>query len=502
VAEGNKEAPPEDRAKAKGSSEKGETVAEVPEGYKEVPPEDRAKATGFFEKGKTVAGTGQYEYAIEMYLQGFALDPDDIEAHQELRDFSLKRKASGGKAIGFLEAMKLKRPTSDDRTNMLNAEKLMSYDPGNTDHMQSLLQSAYRGGYYDTVLWIGAIFQKANADDKKPDFSKFIVLRDVMKGLKQWRLAADACQYALKLHPLDMDLATELKNLGAMDTMESAGYAKGGSFRDQIRDMNKQSLLLTGDKDYADLDAQQAVIHQAEADYKAEPHDPSKAMKLVDALEKTEHPDFESKAIDILQDWYDKTKQFRYRQRIGFIQMKQLARMERSKREALTLDPKNEDLRKEYTDSRREQIEFELKEYQLASDAYPTDMRWKFEMGRRMFSLTNFVGAIPVLQQARNDPKFRVDAGILLGLAFFNANYLDEADDTLGGLIKDYQLRGDDRSKEMYYWRGRVLEQKGMTPEALAHYSQVTQWDFNFKDVQARVRKLKPATPPGGGPPK
>ena len=101
-------------------------VAEVPEGYKEVPPEDRAKAKVFFERGKTVAGTGNYEYAIEMYLQGFALDPDAIDAHQELRDISLKRKASGGKAMGFLEAMKLKRPNSDDKVNMLNAEKLMS----------------------------------------------------------------------------------------------------------------------------------------------------------------------------------------------------------------------------------------------------------------------------------------------------------------------------------------------------------------------------------------
>ena len=466
-------------------------MAEVPEGYKVVPPEDRAKAKVFFERGKTVAGTGNYEYAIEMYLQGFQLDPDAIEAHQELRDISLKRKASGGKSMGFLDAMKLKRPNSDDQVNMINAEKLMSFDPGNTDPMQSLIQSAYRGGYWDTVLWLGPIFQKANDDDKKSDFSKFILLRDIYKGMKCWKLAADACQYALKLRPNDMDLTTELKNLGAMDTMETAGYSKGGSFRDQIRDMNKQSMLMTGDKDFADLDAQTAIIHQAEHDYKAEPHDPSRAMKLVDALEKTEHPDFESKAIDILQDWYDKTKQFRYRQRIGLIHMRQLARMERSKREILMQDQKNEQLRKEYSDFRREQIEFEYKEYALASDAYPTDMRWKFEMGKRLFSLSNFLEAIPVLQHARNDPKFRTDAGLLLGLAFFNANYLDEADDTLGNLIKDYQLTGDDKSKEMYYWRGRTLEQKGMIQEALAHYSRVTQWEFNFKDVQARMRKLK-----------
>ena len=238
---------------------------------KKYRPKIAPRPGAFSTRARPSPGTGHYEYAIEMYLQGFSLDPDAIDAHQELRDFSLKRKASGGRAIGFLDAMKLKRPTSDDRSNMLHAEKLMSYDPGNTDHMQSLLQSAYRGGYWDTVLWIGPIFQTANASDKKPDFAKFILLRDIYKGLKRWHLAADACQYALKLRPQDMDLATELKNLGAMDTMQTAGYERGGSFRDQIRDMNKQAMLLTGDKDYADLDAMAAIIHQAEADYKAEP---------------------------------------------------------------------------------------------------------------------------------------------------------------------------------------------------------------------------------------
>jgi tetratricopeptide (TPR) repeat protein len=463
--------------------------------YKEIPPEDRAKAKVFFDRGKTVAGTGNYEYSIEMYFQGFQLDPDEINAHQELRDISLKRKASGGKSMGFLEAMKLKRPTSDDKVNMLNAEKLLGYDPGNTDHMQSLIQSAYRGGFWDTVLWVGPIFQKANADDKKPDFNKFIVLRDIYKGLKRWRLAADASQYALMLKPNDMDLATELKNLGAMDTMTQAGYDKGGSFRDQIRDMNKQQMLMTGDKDFADLDAQQAIIHQAETEYKAEPNDPGKAMRLVEAYEKTEHPDFESKGVDLLQEWYDKTKQFRYRQRIGVIQMKQLNRMDRGKRDALTKDPKNEQLRKEYVDFKREQLEFELKEYEAASDAYPTDMRWRFETGKRLYSLSRFQDAIPILQHARQDPKFRADAGQLLALSFFRAGFIDEADDTLATLIRDYPVQGDEKSKEMFYWRGVVLEQKGLKPEALQHFSKVAQWDFNYKDVQARIRRLRGGSP-------
>jgi len=72
------------------------TVAEPPK-YRDIPEEDRLKAKVFFDRGNAVAGTGNYEYAIEMYISGLAIDPENVEAHQTLRELSLKRKASGGK---------------------------------------------------------------------------------------------------------------------------------------------------------------------------------------------------------------------------------------------------------------------------------------------------------------------------------------------------------------------------------------------------------------------
>jgi tetratricopeptide (TPR) repeat protein len=466
-------------------------VAELPEGYREVPEEDRTKAKVFFGHGRTVAANGNYEYAIEMFLNGLNLDPDAVEAHQELRDFSLRRKAGGGKGIGMLEGMKLKRATKDDKQNMLNAEKLLAFDPGSTDYMQTLMQSALKAGYWDTVMWIGPIFQKANQDDKKPDFNKYLVLRDVYKSMQHWKLAADAAQRALDLRPQDMDLSTEVKNLGAMETMYNAGYSKGSSFRDQVRDKEKQTRLMLADKDHVDSDAMSMLIADAEAQYKAQSDDPGKALRLVDALDKTDQMDMENRAVEILQSWYEKTKQFRYRMRIGQINMKQMNRMDRSRRSALAANPEDAALKKDLIDFLREKNEFELKEFELAAEAYPTEMKWRYEMGKRLFNLGRFQDAIPVFQGARNDPKYRIDAGLLVGRAFLEAGFPDEADDTLAGLIRDYQLSGDDRSKEMYYWRARALEQKANRTEALAHYSKVAQWDFNYRDVQARIKKLR-----------
>ena len=65
--------------------------------------------------------------------------------------------------------------------------------------------------------------------------------------------------------------------------------------------------------------------------------------------------------------------------------------------------------------------------------------------------------------------------------------------DTLRNKIESYQLQGDARSKEMYYWYGRALQAKGDAEAAQKAYSQIAQWDFGYRDVQQRIRDLRSA---------
>src|SRR3954453_13311798 len=122
-------------------------VSDVAARYREIPEDDRKKAARFFDQGKKVSDTGNYDYAIEMYMQGLAIDPDAIDAHQALRDVSLRRKAQGGKAIGMVKALGMKRTTKDEKQDMLNAERLLANDPGNTDHMAAMVKAALRAGF-------------------------------------------------------------------------------------------------------------------------------------------------------------------------------------------------------------------------------------------------------------------------------------------------------------------------------------------------------------------
>ena len=213
-------------------------MAELPQGYQNIPEDDRKKAQVFFDRGAAVAGTGQFEYAIEMYLQGLGIDPENTDAHQQLRDISLRRKASGGKDLGMFEKMKMRSSRAkDDKQAMLTAEKLLAYEPSDTGSMLTLMEAAHKAGFYDSVMWIGNHLQQANSSASKPDFNKFIKIRDIYKALGQWQEAVAACNLAARMRPDDMDLQRELKDLGAQLTMVQGKYAGGGSFRGSIRDM-------------------------------------------------------------------------------------------------------------------------------------------------------------------------------------------------------------------------------------------------------------------------
>jgi len=462
----------------------------VAKAYTHIPPQDQEKAKRFFQQGRTVGETGQYEYAIEMYLQGLSIDPDAVDAHQALREIALRRKAAGGRPLGIMERMKL-RATRDDKQNMLNAEKLLAYDPGNTDYMVQLLQNAYRAGFYDTVLWIGPILLRANAESKSPDVNKYIILKDIYKDLERWKLAVEACQYALRLQPDNMELHSELKNLSANETMFDKGYAQGGNFRTTMADREKQEENIQKQKDVVGVDLMLRAIEEAEADYKTDPTDGVRLNKLVDALLRLEDIEHENRAIELLEEAYARTKHFPYRQRSGRVKMRQLARMERSMRAELENNPKDEALRRDYEAFVREKLEFELREYQLALQHYPTDPELKFEVAERLFALGRFDEAIPMYQQARSDPKHRVDASIGLGRAFLEAGFVDEAIETLEGVIQEYPIKGDERSKLMHYWQGRAYEAKGNMENAVKRYSQVAQWEFTYQDVQQRIKRLR-----------
>ena len=447
------------------------------------------RAAKLFEHAKTVAETGNYDYAIELYLQGLAEAPDNVPIHAEIRRLSLTRKATGGKALGTFKAMGIKTNTKDQSQNLLNAEKLLAYDPGNVGHMTSMVKAAAAAGFRTTVRWIGPILTRVNLEGKN-DSAVFVLLKDLYQQVEEYKLALDALQLAAASQPDNSDLQHELRDLATKLAIQQGQYEKG-DFRESMRDAEGQRARLEEDTDVRSVDAMQGQINRARHDFEASGRDPAKIGKLVETLVKTADLKYENEAIDLLEGTYKATKSYRYKFQAEEIKLRQLTRTERNMREQLAEDPDNADLKEMVEELAHDRVEGELKHYQQAMRAYPTDMKLKFEVGKRFFVLEQYDEAIPMLQQSSNDAKLREEAGVLLGRSFLQAGYVPEAVETLKGRIDSYTIEGDDKSKMMYYWYGRALEQNEKLEEATKAYSQIAQWDFGYKDVQARIKELR-----------
>ncbi len=453
-------------------------------------PESKSKAQKFFERGQKVADANQHDYAIEMYMSGLRLAPDDIEAHTALRKIALQRKLAGGKPIGSIKAMGLKRTGKDPAENFLNARQLLANDPGNTSYMELFAKAAAKLRLNSVVTWIGPMLFRALLDTPKQDADAFIRLKEIYKGVGEYKLAADALGQAAAIRPDEGGLQHELRELAAQMTMQEGQYDKG-DFRKSVRNADAQQELLEKDSDIQTVDALQGQIARARQEYEAEPDVPGKLAKLVDTLTKTRELKYENEGLDILEKAFARTKNFRWRMSANEIKIRQFARGEKMLKTVADADPDDAEAQQELKDFRKEKAEMELAHFAGAVKAYPTEQRYKFEQARRLFDLDRYDEAIPLLQQSQNDAKVRDDSRFMLGRAFLLADFPDEAADTLKGVIAGYQGEADERGKSIYYWYGRACEASSQIDDALKAYSQIAQWDFSYKDVQNRIKDLR-----------
>jgi len=466
-------------------------VSDFNERYIKITDEDRKRAQRFFDQAANVGQAGQFDYAVDMYLSGLAFDPDNLAAHQKLRDIALRRKASGGKGMGMFEKMKFTGKGKDDKQNMLNAERLLSIDnPGSLDYLDTLMQSSYKIGAFDTTLWMLPIYQKAILDTGKSEFARLERIRDTYAGLFKWAEAVEVCSQMLALKPDDMDLKNELKNLSAKETMSRGKYDQKGSFKDMIRDKDKQQQLLEEEKDNQSDDYMMKMVREAEQQLQKDPNEPGKMMKLADALIKIGKPETDEQALIKLDDFYTRTGNFRFRERMIDLRMKSLEQEGNRHIAAFKAAPTDVEKQQAYREFKKVRAREEMQMLQEKLDQYPTESRYKFEIANRHLTLEEYDLAIPLFQQAVNDPKLRTRATLNLGQAFLAAEYADEAVDTLAALVQSHQTR-DDFAKDLYYWFGRANEAKKDFAAALKAYSVVAQMDFNFRDVQKRIKDLR-----------
>lgn len=455
---------------------------------------DPRKARKFFDHGETVADAKNYDYAVEMYINGLRHDPDNMARHEELLDVAKRRKVSGGKKAGLKD--KLKSIGPDAVAKMLDAEKIWAMDFGDAGLMREFMKRAVEAdeaeedlNLGEVAFWIGSM--ALELPGLKPKAKEYVQISELFERVGHYGKAVEACKRAIRLDMNNQDLMAKLKDLEAQNYSATSTNTDEGGFRDNVKDAD-EALAATQGNTRAESVVDQNIAKRR-AEYEEDPEDLDRLGKLVDALLKKEAYDEEEKAMKLLATAHEQTGQYRYKVRVGDVKMKQYNRDLREVKKALAEVPEDEYFQGRLKETTQEKLDFELGEYQERVKNYPTDLKLKFELGKRMYQAELVDDAIGLLQDAKREPKSKGQAILLLGRAFMQKGWTDEAIDTVAEGIAGHPLADDALGKELRYdklvalmasaEKSTKLEQ---AEEANQLASELLQMDINYKDIKQK----------------
>ncbi len=454
---------------------------------------DIAAGRSFFMKARRAADSQNFDYAIELYLDGLRHAPDALEeGHLPLAEVALQRQSRGGKKPSMIERVK-RMGGKTPLEQMLSAEYLFAKDPNHQPYAEAMLRAAVEGGYEKTAGWMAnMIFQDNNASEK-PSLATYILLKDCYIKLNQLDKAVAACQRAARMRPDDKPLADECKNLSAELAMAKGNYGGDGDFRQSIRDREAQAKMYSQERVIKTQDFRVTAVADARKHYEKDPDLPKHIFDLSAALADLETDEAEDEAIKLLEDAYAAQKDFRFEERAGTLLIRQLERKIHDAKK-LPAGPARRDQLDHLTEALNAT---ELEHYRLCMENYPTDLAFKYEYAVRLMANKRYNDAIPLFQEAQKDPKRRISAMGKVGYCFFMKGWYTDAIEILAKAIDVYEIKDDAIAKELQYNLARAFEDNGQGDKALETYRRIAQVDFGYRDVGDRVDRLRSDKKPG-----
>jgi tetratricopeptide (TPR) repeat protein len=452
-----------------------------------------SKSRAFFERAEEVASTDNFDYAIDLYLEGLRLSPDALEdGHAPLRRLALLRQGKGGKKPSMMEKMKRVKGKSP-LDEMLNAEYLLAKDPDHLPYAEDMLKAAVSGGYLRTAEWLALLIFDANHSSNKPSLATYVMLKDMYVKMQMYTKAVAACQHALELKPNDAALRDELRDLCASMTMEKGKYGKTEDFRDSIRDKDSQEMLQHQDSMIKTVDYKKQAVEQARKKIRDGYATTTNILELANALFAMESSDSETEAMNVLENAYSQSKDFTYLKRMGEFRIKKLKNQIRQVHQQLRSKGDDPTLRQRLQELSQQLDKVEMEHFHECQRNYPTDLRFKYEYGRCLLKAQRYDEAIPLFQESQKDPRLKLASMDKIGVCFLLKGWLEDAVDIFQSALEHCVNKEGAIAKDIRYNLARAYESNGQGDKALDIYRKLAQTDFSYKDVGQRIDNLRKA---------
>lgn len=455
-------------------------------------------------KGSEAVNKENYDYAIDMFYTAVALCPDNLMYRQLLRSTEAKKIPPGTK-LGLMQKPKLmklrgkvagcRRKKDWDEMDKA-AEEGLKLNPHDGQFNADAGEACLERDFGEVAVLCYKCAVSPNGDPENIDYLR--ILARLLKQRGEYDDSVKFWQRIKALDPNDREAREEVLGTMTAKTIDHGNFETAGSTRDVMNDAEIAKRLGKDNErkrrsekvDEAGIDPVQDMIHQIRKD----DQNPDLHMKLGELyISKSQFDD----AIECFRQAFElKDGDQNIRERIEDIEILKLNQMLENEKQKSVADPENQEQKAKVSKIANKLLAREIEVYKDRVKRYPAIMKLKFELARRYRRKKMWAEAIPLYQQASNDPRLEVESLVSLGKCFLQDNRPQLAlrqFEKAAGKIKST----DDREAflEVHYYLGRLYEQAKQKPKAEDHYGEVLSNDYDYRDVRARLERLQNEAP-------
>jgi tetratricopeptide (TPR) repeat protein len=441
-----------------------------------------------YEKGKTAFDRKNFDYAIAIFNEVLKQEPAFYDCREALRASQFSKAGGGG---GFFKKMLsgagsqplLAKGQLDLMKNpanaMVTAEQVLNTDPNSAAAHKLLGEAAMLCDLPKTAILSLEIAAKNAPKDEE---IKKNLARAYSAG-GQGDAAENIFTELMRLHPGDLKLVQELKDISAKKTLKEGGYEAlaggSGSYRDILKDKDKALAMEQEGRQVKTEEVSQKMITEYEARLAAEPNNLKLLRNVAELYE-------QQKEFDKALETYQRIVAQEGNTDASLQKVIAETTVKKLNHAMAQLDPQAPGAAETIKQLQSERDAFLLAEVEQRAEKYPNDLVIRFDLGKLYFQTGKISEAIKEFQKAQNNPNKRLQSLSFLGQCFAARGMNDMAARSLQSAIKE-KLAFDEEKKDMIYALGVVLEKMGKKEESMDQFKQIYEVDSGYKDVAKRV---------------
>jgi tetratricopeptide (TPR) repeat protein len=455
---------------------------------------DTSKLT---EKAKEAVQRRNYEYAIDLFQQALALNPDDVESRRDLRAVATRFVKEKGispssawiKGLGPVIKVLFSSKKNAEKT-IIECETFLKNDPGNTWILTKLGKAAMFLGYHKTAV---QVFNEVH-NSHPENIENLRNLEEAHESKGDINAAIETCEMILKVKSNDHEASQKLKNLSA--TQSSQIFQRGATEGSQsiVKDKDVHSQHEVDMHEIHSLpQREQALAIQQQKLAEAKTDDPrhlaSFHVNIGDLWLKVE-PDFEA-----AEKAYNKAKElqptdYTYVFKLHDLEILRYRTQLKPLEDKLKAAPADAVSKQSYQKLRAEFNNYHMKSYQQRVKVRPMDLAVAYTLGTIYYDMTKLDEAIGQFQRTVNDPARRKESLLRLGICFSRKSQFELAAKQFSQGLGEIQVM-DQMKKTLLYHLGDTYDRMNDNEEAIKAFTQLYEADIGFKDVSKRLEKLK-----------